>query len=227
MGWATSFVQPAALVNLVIVQDTELAWVRLSWDASAIDAGLFQSYRIYRQVRSEAPKLVGEGLVQAAPSFADSGPEVGEQLTYYVTVYDGYQESVALVGETILAFRGWWLGMPQDEGLTVRLKWVAPGFDRAEPAQVVFRPRMGSTVPIALTGETLKPQGRFQVRIDNGADLSQVQTIRAIATASRSGYCFLRTGLGESLKVMLGTVDEVFDVAGKATVSVPYTTVRV
>jgi hypothetical protein len=222
--WTTNFTPPLPIENLTATIDEDLAWIRLEWDDWGGDPDHFWSYRIYRSV-ADARVLAGEVSDLATSEFVDSGPEVGEELTYEVVVYDGYAESATVLVATIIPGRSWWLGMPLDQGDTVRLRWVGPQAERVRNARMAASDRMGGRHPLVRTGVTQSPTGTLNINILD-TDLSQLRVIERIADRSRlEPYCYLRTGLGESLKVKLGSVTTSFGAAGRQTVTIPYTTV--
>lgn len=223
MPWTTSFTRLPPLTGPLATPNEALSTLDLAWDAAS--GTLFESYRIWRTANG-VRELVAETADYTDPTLVDWEAPTGVPLTYEITQYDGWMESIAaVVASQVFTAPVWFLVVPGDPTLAVPLQWVRPGFTRTEGVRQSVRYPMGRADPIVVSGPTQRPSGDAQVFALR--DLAQVEKLRAAAKASRSdAYVVLKTGLGEALRVKIGPLGEAYAEAGKATISLPYVAVR-
>lgn len=202
----------------------DLSIVNLAATGGAADVR-FESHRIWRTANG-VRELVAEPTDYTDPTTVDWEAPTGVPLTYEVTQYDGWQESIAAVVQSqVFDTPRWFLVIPGDPTLAFPMQWVRPGFTRTEGVRQSIRYPLGREDPIVISGPTQRPAGGAEVFTLR--DLAQIERLRAAAKASRSGaYAVLKTVFGEALRVKIGTLGEVYAEAGQATISVPYTVVR-
>lgn len=222
-AFTTAFGTPNALASATATPDESRSSIVVGWAATDLTAALFWRYRVYRLDAFTGHFVqIGEVADPAVLTFEDLEAPVGDDVTYAVTVSNGWAESdPATISTTTTG--AWWILDPSDPNLIFQLPRVAPGQSQTWAADDESFLPLGRGAPLIVTGEGgLPPTGQLSVTMLY--DEHGVFTLLRRAQA-RLPYVVLKSPFGEVYRVKIGNLTKNGAPAGIQTVDVAYTTV--